>query len=143
MDISPPNRRLAPVCNSSLIGCSITMGDGGSGCDLCHSASALSNLAGSVFSNHHLRMANSSSRSQADLPKRISPFLRATGSAPEIRAAQCCCFLVVTAQSAQMLRQQQSKILDGIGSPQNCGERHTQSNCLLHLKLSNAVFDVV
>ena len=27
-----------------------------------------------------------------------------------------------------MLRQQQSKILDGIGSPQNCGKRHIQSN---------------
>ena len=94
------------------------MGGGGNGCALCHSASALFNLAGSVFSNHHLRMANSSSRSQADLPKRISPFLRATGSAPEIRAAQCCCFLVATAQSAQMLRQQQSKKLDGIRSPQ-------------------------
>ena len=118
MDISPPNNRLAPVCNSSLIGCSITMGGGGSGCALCHSASAAFSLAGNVFSNHHLRMANSSSRSQADLPKLTNPFLRATGSAPETRAAQCCCFLVVTAQSAQMLRQQQSKKLDGIGSPQ-------------------------
>ena len=119
MDISPPNRRLAPVCNSSLIGCSITMGCGcGCGCALCHSASAAFSLAGSVFSNHHLRIANSSSRSQAGLPKLTNPFLRATGSAPETRAAQCCCFLVVTAQSAQMLRQQQSKKLDGIGSPQ-------------------------
>jgi hypothetical protein len=63
-------------------------------------------------------MACSKRRSQAGLPKRISPFLRATGSAPAARAAQRCCFLVVTAQSAQMLRQQQSKKLDGIGSPQ-------------------------
>jgi hypothetical protein len=71
----PPSKRLSPVCKVSSIGCSTMIGSGAVGCVACQAASALSSLAGSVSSNHHCLMANSSRRCQPGLPKLINAFL--------------------------------------------------------------------
>jgi hypothetical protein len=58
-----------------LRGAPAQQGEGCRCCVACQSASALSSLAGSVFSNHHWRIANSSLRCQPGLPKPIRAFL--------------------------------------------------------------------
>ncbi len=76
MDIGPPSFWDSPVCSSGSMGWSMVVGESvGWGWLLCQAVISASTLAGSVRSNHHLRMADSRSRSRAGLPKRISPFL--------------------------------------------------------------------